>query len=477
MPAERANDSVSSSLKAAVCWLITRLAALDLAWPAAKLARLLMRTAPQTPAVRDAKDPKAGKTWRVLLLPRTRFNDDTMSMLQAVGSLEVVKLPRNAIKAVAAAFLPDELGDNNYLSNAPGTEQAKLRYRKFLMRFWRYLDPNRRIDAVMTGNFGYYAEREFAAALEALGVPFIALHKENFWSKGSQEFWERVYRERRGPFLGRRILVYSPIERDLQLRAGVVDAPRIEVVGMPRLDDIHRWRTANVGAVPKPMVLFAAFHPDVSMPVLRRDASGSQGGERWTVLLDERNNESGLENLCRSAHRAVLDLASACPDIAVVVKTKGRARDRALLDRLGFGEEANLPSNLRIVHGGSPLSFLFEASVVCGLHSTLLIEGLAAGRPVVVPWFGEVLDPEISRYIVDLRPAAAEAASAEEFTEKLTMLARARMPVPDTLPSATIKILHEWLGNEDGRAGDRAAAAISRVIETNCTCTIELRQA
>jgi hypothetical protein len=86
---------------------------------------------------------------------------------------------------------------------------------------------------------------------------------------------------------------------------------------------------------------------------------------------------------------------------------------------------------------------------------------------VVVPWFGEVLDPEISRYIFDLRPAVVQASSAAEFNERLKTLALARTPVPEKLPPETVKILREWLGNEDGNAGDRAAAAIRHVIEAS----------
>jgi hypothetical protein len=453
--------SNATILKRTISRAITSLSARGLAWPAAMLARAAMRTAiSKTPG-----EEKAGKNICVLLLPRSRFNDDALNTLKAIGSIEVLKLPRNVVKGIAAAFLPPEVDDNNYLPSPPSAEAAKLRYRAFLMRFWRYLDPDRRIEAVVTGNFGYYAEHELAAALEALGVPFIALHKENSWSVGSQEFWERIYRERRGPFLGRRILVYSPIERALQLRAGIADEKRIEVVGMPRLDEVHRWRQANIGAIPKPTVLFASFPPDVSMPVMRWLAPDN-GAEGKPILADQSPEAQNLESLCRSAHRAILELAITCPDISVVVKTKGRARDRSIvLSYLGVRDGTELPSNLRVVHGGSPLPLLFEAAVVTGLHSTLLMEGLAAGRPVVVPWYGEVLDPHIARYVFDLGPAVIHAASPEALTDTLKRLARARTAVPGNLPPETVKILSEWLGNEDGRAGERAAAAIRRVIE------------
>jgi hypothetical protein len=445
--------SLATVLKRMASRAITLLAKHNLARPAAVLARLTTRSSTFAP---DNSVAGQGKPLRILLLPRSRFNDDTLSMLRGVGPITLIKLPRTVLKGIAAAFLPDELGDNNYISASPEAKLGKVRYREFLIRFWRAFDPKGHIDAVITGNFGYYAERELGGALETLGVPFIALHKENFWSRGSQEFWEAVYRERRGPFLGHRILVYSPLERDLQLKAGVVDEPRVEVVGMPRLDDLHRWRSTNVGRIPKPLVLFASFHPDVSMPVLRRAILGQDGKEQWAVLTDQRSAIHKLDFLCTSAHRAVLELAVTCPDIRVVVKTKGRARDRSvLLERLGIARESEMPQNLEVVHGGSPLPFLFEASLVCGLHSTLLLEGLAAGRPVLIPWYGEVLDPAINRYIFDLGGAVTRAASPSEFLNLMMLLARACKPVPKNLPAGTAKILREWLGNEDGKAGER----------------------
>jgi hypothetical protein len=440
--------------------LVTLFAAWNMPRAVATCARLSMRKVYKR--ADGSRQSRRGTKWHVLLLPRARFTEDVFGALTAIESITVYTLPRKTIKAVAAAFLPDEVDDNNYVSTSPDAHTAMLKYRAFLKEFWRHFDPHGRIDAVITGNFGYCAERELAAALEELGIPFVALHKENSWSDGTQSFWEKIYRERKGPFLGRRILVYSPIERDLQLRAGVVDQSRIEVVGMPRLDEIHRWRTANGGLKPQPVVLFASFDPDVSMPVLAPDAPG-----REYILLDERPDGRNLNALCRSAHRTMVELARTCPDITIMVKSKGRGRDRKILNELlGVEHESGLPQNMEVILGGSPLPLLFRASVVCGLHSTMLVEALAAGRPVVVPWYAEVLDPEISRFIFDLGALVVRASSPSAFLDTVRTLALARTPVPKALSLETLTLLREWVGNDDGRAGERTAAAMLRILET-----------
>lgn len=447
--------------------LLSKLAALDLAWATARVARFTMRTFYLR---RGGASNEGEKRWRVLLLPKAGLVEDALNTFSSIGGVEVVTLPRRTVKAIARAFLPKEVNDNNYLSASPSAQTAMLRYRAFLGRFWRALDPRRRIRAVITGNFAYYAEREFAAALEALGVPFIALHKENAWTPGTQAFWGKIYKERRGPFLGRRILVYSPIERDLQVKAGVVDSPSIEVVGMPRLDAVHRWRLANVGAIPKSVVLFASFPSDVGMPVLPKGTlrDGPRGLRRYAEVMDEGAEGLDVADLCHTTHRSILGLATACPEITVLVKTKGRTRDRLDVPRfLGVKDERDLPSNMRIVHGGSPLPLIFQAAVVCGFHSTVLLEALAAGRPVIVPWFAEALDPEIRRHVFDLDTAVIRATSPEEVVNELRRAADARTPVPDQLSSATLQILHDWVGNEDGQAGERTAAAIRRIIEAS----------
>jgi hypothetical protein len=94
------------------------------------------------------------------------------------------------------------------------------------------------------------------------------------------------------------------------------------------------------------------------------------------------------------------------------------------------------------------------------------VEALTAGRPVVVPWYAEVLHPEISRFVFDLGPLVVRAPSPSALLDEVRTLALACTPVPETLSAGTLAILREWVGNDDGRAGERTAAAMLRILES-----------
>ena len=118
---------------------------------------------------------------------------------------------------------------------------------------WRYYRPLHAVDAVISPNFGYHLQRELAAALERRGIPFIVMQKENLnaATEERRRVWHAIYKEGRGKFGGRKILVYNEMERDLEVASGVVDPERVEIVGMPRLDRFHRWRREQANAQTK----------------------------------------------------------------------------------------------------------------------------------------------------------------------------------------------------------------------------------
>jgi hypothetical protein len=453
-----AMNHIADKLRSAYLAALRKSAALGLTWvPAILVLPFISRLKPAT----------STKRYSILILPKDGFTQDIMSALGSADDVEVLALPRLILRESFRAFLPNSVDDNNYASAGSDFDRLKSRYRYFLLELFKVLSRFRQIDAVVTGNFGYRAERELATALSELRIPFIALHKENLKTPGRVEFFEYIYKERRGPFTGRNILVYNKIEKDLQLRAGIAAAAQIDIVGMPRLDRMHKWRIANAGTSSPRRILFFLFSPLTGMPRVVR-----KGERTGTVYLEDADDDAGegigaisLSTLYAETCRTILDIARENPDIEIVVKTKGRQRDLAESGSLfGVDDEASAPSNLRIVHSGDVLPLIAEASVVCGFNSTALLESVAAGKPIVLPWFAEAERADVQPYVIDLRALGEVAHNPVELHNLLIEYARSSRPVPAELGSSETSTLEHWTGNADGRAGERTRLAILAAI-------------
>jgi hypothetical protein len=372
---------------------------------------------------------------------------------------EVVRWPNFTLRAFADTILSPALNNKFYQTNDPAIEATKLEYRHFLAQMWQHLSAIKPIHAAVSPNYGYYVQRELAAALEENGVPFIVLHKENLKSSGRLEYWQTVYEDLRGTFSGRKILVYNETERALQISGGVTDPEKIIITGMPRLDRIHNWRQNSAKSsrsAPRRQVLFFAFDKKDKLPTSRR---------KRAAHIENRWGELSWGNLCEKTHMAMTQVAHERPDIKVVVKTKTNSRHQTEVIKMLTAGGQSLPSNLEIVTGGDAFELLAESSVVVGFNTTAQLEALAAGKPVVTPWFDEAIEPNTREFVIDLGNSVEYARSPAELGQLICRFA----DNPDTsakeLSPDVRQALLQWTGNDDGGSGHRVLDVVRHEIE------------
>ena len=439
--------------------LFDKLLGIIFGWLArARLARVVAWLLGHTLRRVGPKKPHAKFT--ILMLPRVVFYEDVLASFGGHEDFAIVEPPQSMIKALANAFLPKNVDTNNYVSSSAETAKCKEEYRDFLKQTWRHLMQSHPVHAVVTGNFAYYAERELAAALEELGTPFVAMHKENLKSPGRIDFSRTIYRDRRGRFTGRRILVYNQREAQLQIDSGVIDPGRVTVCGMPRLDRIHEWRRKKQ-TLPtsdaRPRILFFSFTGSAVLPRIPRRSDAGFDANAEALSGDLRT--LSWSQLAEKTHQAIRRLAEENPEIDVFVKSKIRMRERREMHRM-LGAADGLPRNLIMVEGGDPLDLIIGADVVCGFNSTALLESLAAGKPVVIPRFAEALRDEMQPYIVNLEDAVDYAESPDMLVTRLrTHALEERRNTPD-LDESRQRVLQSWTGNPDGFSGKRVRDAI-----------------
>jgi hypothetical protein len=447
-------------LKTSLWPLLGFLARHNKSWLASRV--LLLVT--ETPARDEPKHQRKRRRALILNMAKSGVGEDIESVFLDAGDYELIVWPSYVLRAIAKALLAPGLDHNNYLSSDPAVERSKARYREFLRATWEHYRAAKPVDVVVAGNYAYVQQREFGAALEEADTPFIALHKENVRPpRRVKHYWHHLYKERRGPFAGRRIIVYNEIERELQIASGVFDPDRIIVAGMPRLDRIHQWRRENAGEVSqgkRAQVLFFSFTPQSRLTAPGRKRSGTTPKGRYEVEGEWGNMT--WEGVWSETHAALIRVARAHPELHVVMKIKGRLDKDEDLRRLLDGA-GSLPANLEIISGGDPFHLIAASGVVVGFNTTGLLEAIAAGKPVIVPRFLEAAEPERQDLIIDLGEAVRYASSADDLM-RLIVSEAARRQVLTKLPEPAAKMLRYWVGNDDGAAGRRTLEAIERAL-------------
>ena len=424
---------------------------------AAWLLVLISRAVP-----RPDQPPRQRCPYRALILNMNKagFLQDIEESFLGADDFDLIQWPHYTLKALSEPILSSSLDNKHYLAHDPAIEATKAAYRDFLIHMWRHLCAIRPVHVVISANFGYYAQREFAAALAEIGTPFITLQRENVRSPRRVQFWHSVYKTR-GKSAERKILVYNGIERDLQISSGVIDPNKVIVTGMPRLDRIHRWRREHAGPINgagRGQVLFFAFSRREKLTSFRRTPGA--GVLHNTEEHDEHWQKLSWEGLSEDTHGAIVELARRRPDLRVIVKTKGQSRQ--LHDTFDILNKIakELPSNLEVVAGGDPFQLIAKSQVVVGFNTTALLEAIAAGKLVIIPRFKEASESARRELILDLGDAVSYADSAEQLIEKVCSSIDQPAVVPVGLNLHAKQALRYWVGNDDGAAGRRVLDAI-----------------
>jgi hypothetical protein len=418
-----------------------------------KLCGLILMTCIQR---RPIGKPARRDAFRMLVLNKAVFIEDVVAIAGQIEHAELLLLGRTQLHFIAKGFFKKEVNDNNYHDLT--TPEQITRYRDFLGSMWRVLDAKLKVKCALSGNFSYFEERELAFALEAEGIPFVVVHKECLKTPGRIDEYEHLYRTNKGPFWGSRILVYNEMEKDLIVRTGVTQADKVKVVGMPRLDWMHQSRLAAPAAAARKTVVLVSFHKDLnSLPPADDDSDAS---DEVAVKATPPN----LENIWDSVHAAMFELARNHPEVDVAIKTKGNSRDHQWLAELkkrhGFDDDI---ANLKVVHGGEFRDHVLGATVICGLHSTGLLEALAANKPVIIPVFEESADSGNQHHFIDFGESVIYAKSKQEFLARIEHELQQGATLDRPLPEATRALLDHWLGNSDGAASARAAGEIRKL--------------
>ncbi len=383
-----------------------------------------------------------GSHYTALVLGRSIFYDDISAMAEFSGKLNYVSVHKSYWAIIYKHFTHhDERAgwtEANYHITDHGRE-GKRRYYLYLKKMFPYLRRYLKIDAVISGNFGYLVQQELAKVCVEDNIPFLVLHKEGL-SAGIFEGAEDMYVNRR--FVGHKFLAYN--EKILGALLGKVKGlakEQIKIVGVPRLDYYFQTR----GSTPTKQIVLFSFYVKHRLPRFVSDPE--------TIKLGERRAED--------FHLWVMNYALKHPEISVVIKTKAAGFYLDYVQKIKRENFSRSIPNLTITSAPSPRECIESSFAVLGYLSTTLIEGLLANRLVISPYFGDLIPAKPWDYFTHY-PELVSYAKTERELEKL--LDNPERHFIQTDKQRRDEFLTYLIHTPDGQASIRAEAEIINTI-------------
>lgn len=291
---------------------------------------------------------------------------------------------------------------------------------------------------IVNFNHVYHAQRDLACVARELGIPFLTLLKECLRTPKYNQETSHVYRSIIKSYEGLRIGVHNEMTKDILLKSGIISENNIEIVGQGRsvkLLKIRRSKSRTTHARRK-CLLYFAISETAGLPYFGKVFSPSEKDDslalNWGILAEN------VWNL-------ILDYIESRSDVSLIVKGKPSGI---------YGKRlAGRTANVKFLQGNPDMGLYEKADVVVGFNSTALVEAVAAGVPALTTYFG--IDSEkMKPYLFDWYGCVEVVHDRDAFFAKLDKYLF-ESGEADVSSENMEKLLSAYLGNADGKAGER----------------------
>jgi len=373
-------------------------------------------------------------------MAKSVFNDDVNALAKQSTQMEYLLFPRLLLLDIYKQYFEynDDIFLKYHLDSELNTNRKELKSRFF--NLIRYLKAFLGFDVILTGNFVYLSQQEFAAAAILSKIPFVVLYKEGMAPVESFEPFIKTYYNK--VFVGSRILFYNENIRNALVNASIPGLTQdiSAVVGIPRLDLLS---ADKISRTEKYITLFSFYQKDKISALFSKDVD--------VVELEKRSDQF---------HLNVIEFAKRNPDYKVIIKTKAGDTYVNYVNNLlvDYKVSSDL-SNLIITNSANAHSLIRKSSLVLGYMSTTLLEALYLGKRIASPCFND-LNSQISfDYFRGYEKMVTYIHNYNDLENAI------KYPSSKNLVKADISdFLSQFCYKTDGRSCERVEAEIERVI-------------
>ena len=337
----------------------------------------------------------------------------------------------------------------------PKAMKYKNKLNRYLVDFIKYIAEEYGFKCIITCNYRYVPDIEWAKASRLAGVPFIALHKECLRDELTEQHYLNLFKDRKLKYFGNKLVVYNEREKKIIVESNVYEEKNIIVAGCLRIDDIIK-ECNHINNSKKAVCLFSFRH--FVQGIILEAGTG----------FDDREGKGLIEAFAQT-HVAIAELAIEYPDIDFIIKPKWLSsweeKIREVI-RDGVGREIEDIKNLILTVDVDAQTLIKRSSVVIGVNSTTLLESRILQKTTIIPMFGEA-GGKYKDKIYFQKYSGSEfifSKSKEEFKEQIVSAVRSENQRP---PSH--ELIDEYLGFHDGKTLERIVSILETEVNLAST--------
>lgn len=380
----------------------------------------------------------------VLCMARSIFLDDVKALTDHSGQCSYIVVPRGSFFRMLEHFSPKgeivELTEDNY-HTSDLCHEGKIKYRKFLSKLLPHLKNLLDFDAVISANFGYKEQQEWAEVCRQAKIPFIVFFKEGMAVPEHMDAYVARYRTRKCN--ADRILFYNDFIRSKMIAARIpgIEEDNSVTVGIPRFDQYIKNQTQQPES--KQITLFTFYLSD-------KLAYVSADTPIWAEL-QKRSDDF---------HAMFIRYAIDNPDTKVLIHPKIADKYIADISRIA-SRFPKLPPNLELFNRELPFKLIQESYAIAGFNSTTLFEGIVSARKILSPDFNDLFQGKPWDYFTRHKELVSYVKDYEDLVEKL------KQDQPSEKEKTQREdFLKNLVGFTDGRSSRRAEGVILATINT-----------
>ena len=271
-------------------------------------------------------------------------------------------------------FDEQEYNNTKKFYSKRGSLKRKI-YKNFLTKFLKVLKEKYNIHSFIGFNFEFKEEIEFASSCNILKIPFFLLYKESVLTEKEAKYLRYVLIKLNEKFNGYKIAVYSEYAKKIFTESNFIEKNKIDVVGCPRLSKSFSFKKKK----PENQILYYAIESKRGLPYPFIEYYGNNFFKDFKEHK-KYNSKYNWDSLHVRTLNILKKFAKRNPKVSIIIKIKtGQlANSRQYL---------KLPSNIKLQYFGAGHQLLEKSKVVIAWNTTAILEGMAANRFILLPYF------------------------------------------------------------------------------------------